>query len=186
MTQKGLSLMEILVCVVVMGLFTIVAILGYQKAQQNSHQKATIVHLASYLRVSKLAIADLGFNPGNFEALGFQPEGDLYHRIIATDNNSERLPLTQPSNKFCFSTEKCNTTCYGGTSVKMLESKARGCCCSLSLSDQWQEIHHTYQIHKTSVVEDHKFKVYAFSNKLNNYLCVNEYDIFVQECQEPE
>ena len=102
MTHKGISILEIIIFIIVLGALGVMSFMGYKKVQQNSHQKQAMVHLASYLKSSKLAMQELRFNPGNFEALGFMPEGKLYYRIIAADNNSQKVPLSQRNNKVLF------------------------------------------------------------------------------------
>lgn len=186
MSHKGISILEITIFIMVLGLLGFFSVLGYKKFQQNSYQKQAMAHLAAYLKSSKLAIEEFGFNPGNFEALGFMPEGKLYYRIIAADNNSQKIPLSQRNNKFCFSTEECGNTCNSGNSVETLKAKTKGCCCSVLFTNGWEEVLPQYNEHKTSTVENHAFKVYAFSETVEDYLCVNQDDVYIQGCPEPE
>lgn len=182
MGSKGISIFEILLGIGVLSLLTYIGILGYEKLQVNSRQKSAMAHLASYIRSSNLALQEFKFYPGNFEVLGFMPKGDLYYRIKAKDNKSQRIPHKKLNNRFCFSTEKCGGICTGNDLVQKLGARTKGCCCQAVFADAWQEVFPTYNEHKQSIVEDHFFQVYAFGEKEDNYLCADQNDVYIKDC----
>ena len=69
--------------------------------------------------------------------------------------------------------------------MELLTARTKGCCCSKLFTDGWQEMLPQYNQHKTSIVEDDTFKVYAFSEKAEDFLCVDQEDVYIQGCPEP-
>ena len=117
LNNRGATIIESMVIVAILGMLTSLAIPSYRELRKRSFQKQATAHLLSYHRSAKLMIAEFAFNPGNFEALGFRPEGDLYHRIVAADNTSSTLPDAYPNNDACISTNDLSDSTGSGGAV---------------------------------------------------------------------
>lgn len=105
--NKGFSMIEVLTVVAIIGVLATTAIASYQNLVKNSRQKQAKAELAAYYRGTKLMIGELGYNPSNFPAVGFKPEGDLYYRFIAADHTSlsNNPPSVYPNEETCTTTE---------------------------------------------------------------------------------
>ena len=168
--QKGMSMIEVLIVVVIVGLLATMGIPGYQQLKKNSYQQSGMAQLAAYHRSAKIMMGEFAYNPGNFVALGFRLEGDYYYRIIAEDG--EDPPEYYPDQGSCISTESlsdCNQFCDPPD-------------CS---DPPWREIltATSYKTsHKTPEVDDMAFKVYAFSDDEENYLCTDTTGVYAGDC----
>ena len=166
--QKGMSMIEILIVVVIVGLLATMGIPGYQELKKNSYQQSGMAQLAAYHRSAKIMIGEFAYNPGNFVALGFKLEGDYYYRIIAEDG--EDPPEYYPNQNTCISTESitdCNQLCDPGPPIDC----------------PWRELLSSYEdSHKPPEVNEMTFKVYAFSNDEENYLCTDEAGVYAGDC----
>ncbi len=173
--KKGFSIIEIMVVASILGLLSLMLMPSYQEFKKNGHRQAARVHLSTYQRSAKMMIGEFGYNPGNFVALGFQPEGNIYYRIIAADSN-RNPPDYYPNNDCCFSTghdsNHTHTNCTG----------TNDCVdCGAGYRDAWQETLSNYS-NKTATVNGRSFKVYAVSDKSDDFLCTNEADVFTGDC----
>ena len=101
--EKGTTMVEVTVVVAILGFLASVAIPTYKQLTQNSRQKQAKAHLAMYYRGAKLMISELGYNPGNFPSIGFQPEETLHYRFMAADG--EDTPINYPDEDSCVTTE---------------------------------------------------------------------------------
>lgn len=187
LNNKGVTIIESMVIVAILGMLVSIAIPSYRELRKRSFQKQATAHLVNYHRSAKLMIAEFGFNPGNFEALGFRPEGDLYHRIVAADNTSDTLPDAYPNNDNCFSTNDTQDT---STIVND---------CSDDFSTWWNETSSNYWDNNytggtkpagTPSISGKEFFVYAYppgdhnTNTESDYLCAShQKDVFVGNCQ---
>ena len=162
-SQKGISMIEILIVVVIVGILGTMGIPGYQELKRSSFQHSGMAQLAAYHRSAKIMMGEFGYNPGNFVALGFKLEGDYYYRIMAAHNQAP--PAYYPNDVFCIATDDT---------------------CSYFCSPPcWRELltPSTYKTaHKTPVVNDMSFKVYAFSDDPENYLCTDEAGVYAGDC----
>lgn len=166
-SQKGLSMIEILVVVTIIGLLASMGIPGYQELRRNSFQHSGMAQLAAYHRSAKIMMGEFGYNPGNFVGVGFRLEGEYYYRITAADNKNGTVsdpPDYYPNDDACVAT---NDTCSYFCSPPC-----------------WKEIltSSTYTSPKTPEVDDMSFKVYAFSDDTNNYLCTDEAGVYAGDC----
>ena len=168
--QKGLSMIEILIVVVIVGLLATMGIPGYQQLRKNSYQQSGMAQLAAYHRSAKIMMGEFAYNPGNFVAIGFKLEGDYYYRIVAADGDDP--PDYYPNQNNCISTEsetRCSQLCDAGDCP-------------------WREILNSYNQPpgKNPRVDDAKtgmtFEVYAFSDDVENYLCTDEAGVYAGDC----
>ena len=168
--KKGFSIIEIMVVASILGMLSLMLIPSYQEFKKNGHRQAARVHLSTYQRSAKMMIGEFGYNPGNFVALGFQPEGNIYYRIVAADS-SRNPPDYYPNNDTCFSTEHDSGHTINHSS----------CNCDTGYSDSWRETLSNYS-NKTPTINGRSFKVYAVSDQSDDFLCTNESDVFTGDC----
>ena len=162
--HNGFSIIEVMVVVTIIGLLAVISVPNYQEFKRNSHRQAATAHLASYHRSAKIMIGEFGYNPGNFVAIGFEPEGDYYYRIIAADN-TEDPPAYYPNEDNCVSTHSTSSTCQ-------------------QISPHlWQELLNNAEYKsKTAEVKGKRFKVYAVSDKADDYLCTDQTEVYIGDC----
>ena len=179
--QKGISMIEILIVVVIVGFLATMGIPGYLELKKNSYQQSGMAQLAAYHRSAKIMMGEFAYNSGNFAALGFKLEGDYYYRIMAT--HFKDPPGYYPNQDTCISTERPALNVKDLCSVFCGESKSM---CTDSDNYPWREIltASSYQqpSGKTPVVNDMAFKVYAFSNDEENYLCTDQAGVYAGDC----
>ncbi len=107
LNKKGFSLIELMVVVAIIAILASFAIPQYQSFQAKARQKEGLTLLNSYYVAAKATEAEMGFFPGNFEATGFNPAGQIHYRVLAADG---ALPVTSgPDNASCVNTG--NSTC---------------------------------------------------------------------------
>ena len=178
--QKGISMIEILIVVVIVGFLATMGIPGYLELKKNSYQQSGMAQLAAYHRSAKIMMGEFAYNPGNFAAIGFKLEGDYYYRIVADDHTNP--PDYYPNQDSCISTERPALNVIGGCSVLCGEANSK---CSDVDNYPWRELltASSYKTgHKTPAVNDMTFKVYAFSNDEQNYLCTDERGVYAGDC----
>ena len=157
-SERGMSLVEVLSVIVIMGLLVSIARPTYQEAVRRSREKQSMAHLADYYRGAKLVLIEFGYNPGNFHAVGFNAEGTLYHRI-ATSDTGERLPMPYPDDPNCVSTEPLPP----GSSH--------------DISHNWTEVDTNFLATPKPFVSGKKFKVYAYpsaGSDPSQIICIDE------------
>ena len=82
-SNKGFSLIELMVVVAIIAILATIAVPAYQDFQSKTRQKEAQVLLSSYYSTSQAARAEHGWFPGNFVAVGFNPTGQLGYRVTA-------------------------------------------------------------------------------------------------------
>ncbi len=174
LNQKGISMIEILIVVVIVGLLATMGIPGYQQLKRNSYQQSGMAQLAAYHRAAKIMIGEFAYNPGNFVAIGFKLEGDYYYRIKAADG--EDPPDYYPNQGSCESTE-----------VPTLPGGCSQFCEGSPLECPWRELLSSYKDASplpspTISVDGMRFKAYAYSNDEENYLCTDEAGVYAGDC----
>lgn len=85
-SNKGFSLVELMIVVAIIGILSSVAIPNFQRFQRKARQSESTSLLAAYHSAQKATYAEWSFYPGNFSSTGFNPDGQLTYRIIAADN----------------------------------------------------------------------------------------------------
>lgn len=99
--QKGLSLIELMIVVAVLGILASVAVPNYQRFQARARQAGAKTLLSGYLTSQKASFAEYQYYSGNFVGAGFIPEGTLAFRITAFDNPDVLGgPMTNPVDLF--------------------------------------------------------------------------------------
>lgn len=108
-SERGFSLVELMIVVAIIGILSAIAVPNFQRFRAKAIQAEAKSNLGAYYSASKATFAEFGFYPGNFVAIGFQPEGQLNYRILAADNSAGIT--NSPSDAACVVT---SDDCDGG------------------------------------------------------------------------
>ncbi len=106
--QDGFSLIELMVVVAIIGVLMAIAVPNFLNFQAKAKQSEAKGNLVGYYQAAKATFAEYGHYPGNFVAIAFAPEGNLYYRI--TSVNGVIPPGLSPSEDQCISTNSSCTT----------------------------------------------------------------------------
>lgn len=79
--EKGVSLIELMVVIAIIGILTTIAVPSYKGYQEKAQQKEAETLLSSYFIAAQAARIEHGFFAGDFEAIGFNPIGELNYRV---------------------------------------------------------------------------------------------------------
>lgn len=113
-TQKGFSLIELMIVVAIIGILAAIAVPNYQKFTRKAKQAEGKALLSGYYTAAKATMAEMGVHVGNYEVVGFKPEGELLYRITVADTGVA-LPATfagVQTNAACLDT--VTATCTAG------------------------------------------------------------------------
>ncbi len=77
--QKGFSLAEILMTLVIVGLLTVIGIPHYQKSQRKGMQTEAKVLLSGLYAKERAFVDEWGYGTPNFHQLGFFPRGNYFY-----------------------------------------------------------------------------------------------------------
>ena len=77
--QKGLSLAEILITLVIVGVLTVIGLPHYLKSQRKAMQNEAKTLLAKLYATERTFIGEWGYGTPNFHQLGFFPRGNYFY-----------------------------------------------------------------------------------------------------------
>jgi prepilin-type N-terminal cleavage/methylation domain-containing protein len=109
MSKQGFSLIELMVVVAIIAIISLIAIPSYQGFVAKSRQKEGLNLLTSYYAAAHSTRAEFGHFPGNFVQTGFQPVGQISHRLRVPDGRDINIPVNDDD---CFRTQNA-CTCSG-------------------------------------------------------------------------
>ncbi len=125
-SKRGFSLVELMIVVAIIGILAAIALPNFARFQRKGRQSEAKGMLAAYHTSLKSSAAELGCFRGNFVAVGFQPEGELYYRLTSADNATCTLPtawVASTSDTACVVT---SATCSTATYTKTWNERAVG------------------------------------------------------------
>jgi type IV pilus assembly protein PilA len=96
LSQKGFSLVELMVVVAIIAILSAIAVPNFQRYQQKARQSEAKNNLAAYYSANKASMAEFGAYASNFVAIGFRPEGTLKYRIMGSDGFGGTASWAQP------------------------------------------------------------------------------------------
>lgn len=108
---QGFSLIELMVVVAIIAILASFAIPQYQSFQSKARQKEGLSLLNSFYVATKATEAEQGATPGNFEAIGFNPAGQVHYRIRSASSGARPSYWVGPYRVSCIGT---NATCNAG------------------------------------------------------------------------
>ncbi len=80
-TQKGFSLIELMIVVAIIGILSAIAIPNYQRFQRKARQSEAKGLLSGIYTAEKSFIAEWGAGTNDLLGMGFQPDGDLRYNV---------------------------------------------------------------------------------------------------------
>lgn len=104
LNNKGFSLIELMVVVAIIAILASFAIPQYQTFQSKARQKEGLTMLNSFYVAAKATEAEQGATPGNFEAIGFNPAGQLHYRVTSASAGARPTYWNGPYNVACIVT----------------------------------------------------------------------------------
>lgn len=113
-SQKGFSLVELMVVVAIIGVLASIAVPQVNKFIAKSRQSEAKTNLASYYTSQKAFQAEYGVYDGRFQAIGFAPEGQLRYNVGHTAATAV-AGVTHGYNTTLTGTMTGNTVAHCGT-----------------------------------------------------------------------
>ena len=102
--KKGFSITEMMVAIAIAGIAATIAIPNFQRYNYKSKQNEMKSHIGSVYSLMKNFYGNYQSYTSRFDAIGFNPEGNLSYRIgFDSDRLDPALPNTLGSN-MCFDT----------------------------------------------------------------------------------
>ncbi len=84
-SEKGFSLIELMVVVAIIGILSAIAVPNFIKFQAKSKRSEAKALLSGYYTAAQASRAEFGYYSGNFIAIGFALSGTLNYRLRSMD-----------------------------------------------------------------------------------------------------
>lgn len=124
-SEKGFSLIELMIVVAIIGILAAIAIPNYQRFIRKSKRADGLAQLSSYYTATMATHASDSMHYGNFVAIGFQPQGQLVYNIVTTDGATNPA-AGNPNEDDCVATgtTAAATTCAAVTWTPLASAAA--------------------------------------------------------------
>lgn len=123
-SNKGFSLVELMIVVAIIGILASVAIPNFQRFQRKARQSEARALLAGYYTSEKAFEAEYAMFGGNWAAIGYKPDGQMGYRVITTNSANATVTGLAYYVAACTVSSAVPTTCFPNTTASWAEKPA--------------------------------------------------------------
>ncbi len=97
MNQKGFTLIELVIVMVIMTILALLAGPSFRMYKSKAIQKEGFALMSAYYAQAQSSRSEFGIYPGNFVGTRFSPHGPLNYRVRIEDNPNSNAAIVDPS-----------------------------------------------------------------------------------------
>lgn len=113
-SNKGFSLIELMIVVAIIGILAAIAIPNYQKFQAKAKQSEAKGNLSGYFTAEKSFFSEYNQYTDRWDSMGYSPNGNLRYNVgitVALAPPAQAPPGTAGCNQACTAATVVNATC---------------------------------------------------------------------------